>query len=81
MSEYLKHKGRLEELKQVRISQALQAESIRDALRELLDPVDDVEHLQGETIVNQALNFSNAQMELAETDEKIAKIKKILGRG
>ena len=78
--ERLKQETRLTALENQVIGERLAVERIRDALRDLLDPISAVEDLNRDNIVSLAMNFGYTHIGLVETLSKIKKIKDLLGR-
>jgi len=78
--ERVKHDTRLTVLENEVVGDRLRVEKLRDALRDLLDPVPAVEDLKRENILSLAVDFSAAHITLVEKLAQIAKIKEILGK-
>lgn len=80
MSEILKHKGRLAEKELEAKKLKLRLEGLVKSLRDLLDPFESVEDLQGDIIADQGLELASYQVEYKRLLEEIKAINKVLGR-
>jgi len=80
MSERLKFQGRLAEKEIEGKRLVLRINGLRDSLRNLLDPFEDVAELRGELIAQQAVELAGMQADLDGVSAEIAAIKKALGR-
>ena len=80
MSEDLKFKGRLgdKELEEMQLS--LRIKGFVTSLRDLLDPTEEIEDLDSEMILDQALQLNERRAEHIKVKAKIKLIKKTLGK-
>ena len=79
MTEQLKFRGRLAEKSLEEKKLRLRMEGLRDSVREILDPFDDIYELRIEVAVEQVLELAGLQADLKETIDTIAAINKALG--
>lgn len=79
MNERLKHQGRLAQLKENKAKQELKLEGLRDSIRDNLDPFEELIELNLELVAQQSIEATTLQIELKETIEKTAAVKKALG--
>ena len=80
MNERLKFRGRLEEKKMEAARLNLRLMGLRDALRDKLDPFENVFDIDGDVIASEALEFAKVQGEYRAALAIIESIKKALGR-
>ena len=80
MSEILKYKGRLAELETEKLELELRLSSLRDTIRDNLDPFADIMELKGDRVAANGMEFATKQILYKTTLDKIAAIKKALGR-
>lgn len=80
MSEHLKFMGRLAE-KELRAKEMdLKIQGLRDSIRDLLDPFEDVADLRVNVVAQQALQMAELHIEYRSVLEEIRAIRKALGR-
>jgi len=80
MNERLKYMGRLQEKELELKKKALAMKSAIDILRDMLDPLEDLEDLRTDAIAEEALRLANLQIEYRAINADIKAIRKILGR-
>jgi hypothetical protein len=80
MSERWKQDTQLTALEGKVVGQRLRVEKLRDALRDILDPVKKPEDLDRDTAFELMMQFTEAHLLLSETVATIAKLKELLGR-
>lgn len=78
-AERLKYKGRLVELENQRDNLVLTLNHGLRTMRDMLDPTEALEAIEGEGVANLAIQFSQKQIELRATLRKIETIKEALG--
>lgn len=80
MSERLKFRGRLEELKIEARDLRLRMDGIRESIRDLLDPFEKHEGIKADVAAAQAVEYADLQVRLKEVLSEIAAVEKALGR-
>lgn len=80
MNERLKFQGRLQEKRMDAERLRLRLIGLRDALRDKLDPFEDVFDIDGDVIASEALEFAKTQGGYRAALAVIESIKKALGR-
>ncbi len=80
MNERLKFMGRLEERRLEAEQLKLRLRGLRDSIRDILDPFDAVEELQGDVLAAQAVEFAALQIRCREVLSEAAVIRRTLGR-
>jgi len=80
MNERLKFLGRLEERRLEAERLRLRLRGLRDSLRDVLDPFETVEDLDGEKLAALAVEFADLQLQCREAIAEMALIRKTLGR-
>ncbi|HOI96331.1 MAG TPA: hypothetical protein PK250_16630 [Syntrophobacter fumaroxidans] len=80
MNERLKFLGRLEERRLEAERLRLRLRGLRDSLRDVLDPFETVEDLDGEKLAALAVEFADLQILCREAIAEMALIRKTLGR-
>ncbi len=80
MNERLKFMGRLEERRLEAEQLKLRLRGLRDSIRDILDPFDAVEELDGDVLALQAMEFASVQIRCKEALSEMAVIRKTLGR-
>ena len=80
MNEAVKFEGRLGEQERKKKELILRLKGLLESLRDQLDPTVPVQKLKGEIIADQAIQFSQYQVELEDVLADIAKINELLGR-
>jgi hypothetical protein len=80
-NERLKHLGRLEERKMEARKLELKLRGLRDAIRDVLDPFERLDEIEGEQAASQAVEFATVQAQYREVLAEIAAIQKALGKG
>lgn len=79
MNERLKFMGRLTEKKLKALEIKLRIEGLRDAIRDALDPFEEIEDLKARVVAGQAVDLSELHLSYSELMEDIRKLKKELG--
>lgn len=79
MTETLKFRGRLAEKELEEKKLRLRMEGLRDSLREILDPFEDVAEIKADVAMEQAIELAGLRIDLKETIDTIAALKKTLG--
>ena len=79
MTEQLKFRGRLAEKKMAEKKLRLRMEGLRSSIREFLDPFEDVVNLNTEVATEQMIELAGLRIDLKETIDTIAALKKALG--
>ena len=79
MTEQLKFRGRLAEKELEAKKLSLRMEGLRDSIRELLDPFENVAALRTDVAMEQVIELAGLSIDLKEAIETIAALKKILG--
>lgn len=79
MSERTNHMGKRVELRRKRTTLAAQAETFRDELRMLLDPIEDVAVIAEDRVAVLAMSLSDVLVQIKETDAKLCKLAELLG--
>jgi len=80
MSERLKFEGRLREKELEEKKLRLRIEGLRNSIRDLLDPFEELVELKCEVVAEQALEMAGLQADLKACVEEIKAIKKALGK-
>lgn len=80
MNERLKFQGRLAEKKLEEKKLRLRLDGLRNSIRELLDPFEDVAELNCEVMAEQALEMASLQVDLKAALDEIKAINKALGK-
>lgn len=78
--ELLKFRGRLEEKRLQAESIRIRMEGLRNAIREALDPFEDLEHLKCEHAAALAVELANLQIEYKQLNAEMDAIRRALGR-
>lgn len=80
MNERLKFQGRLAEKELEEKKLRLRLDGLRNSIRELLDPFEDVAELNCEVVAEQALEMASLQVDLKAVLDEIKAINKALGK-
>ena len=80
MDERLQYMGRQAETELFVREMRMRLESLRDSLRELLDPFEKIEFLDTARIITLSAEFSRLHIDYVAALQQLAAIRKILGR-
>jgi len=80
MSERLKFRGRLEELKLAARDLRLRMDGLREGIRDLLDPFEPHERIKADVAAAQAVEYASLQLRLKEVLAEIEAVERALGR-